>query len=163
LSGMFILLAICLVAHSCGFLISSTRGGGSALANSSAAIWALTRSGRAHEVRSFCERLHAPSQIASYVIKSDTAQAQGGFQFASRLGNDHDWLGAIEHSSGPGCVLATQSNVDASGEVPLGVFGRINARRGSGRRRLPAGSLRRTRRDEELSSRFLSSVARSPE
>jgi hypothetical protein len=59
------------------------------------------------------------------VIKSDTAQAQGGFQFASRLGNDHDWLGAIEHSSGPGCVLATQSNVDASGEVPLGVFGRI--------------------------------------
>src|SRR5580692_4542946 len=42
---------------------------------------------RAHEVRSFCERLHAPSQIASYVIKSDTAKAQGGFQFASRLGD----------------------------------------------------------------------------
>src|SRR5580704_1483800 len=27
---------------------------------------------QAHEARSFCERLHAPSQIASYVIKSDT-------------------------------------------------------------------------------------------
>src|SRR5258708_34938842 len=40
---------------------------------------------RPYQVRSFCEGLHTPSQIASYVIKSDTAQAQGGFQFASIL------------------------------------------------------------------------------
>jgi hypothetical protein len=37
-----------------------------------------------------CERLHAPSQIASQVIESDTAQARGGLEFAPRLGNDHN-------------------------------------------------------------------------
>ena len=59
------------------------------------------------------------------MIETDAAQAQGGFLFASRLGNNHDGLGAVEDRARPGGVLAAESDIDAAGEVTLGVLGGI--------------------------------------
>ena len=121
---MFTLPSMCLVAHSRGFLISSTSGG-SAPANSSATIGALTRSvGHTRSGRSG-KRFHASLQVAFDVIETDAAQAQGGFLLASGLGDDHDGLGAVEHRARPGGVLAAESDVDAAGEVTLGVLGGV--------------------------------------
>ncbi len=64
-------------------------------------------------------------QVALDVIEADAAQAQGGFLLASRLGNDHDGLGAVEHGAGPSGVLAAEPDVDAAGQVTLGVLGGI--------------------------------------
>ena len=59
------------------------------------------------------------------MIEADAAQAQRGFLFASGLGDDHDGLGAVEHGARPGGVLAAESDIDAAGQVALGVFGGI--------------------------------------
>src|SRR6266568_4772247 len=53
------------------------------------------------------------------------AHSQGGFMFASGLGDDHDGLGAIEYCTGPSGVLPAQSDIDAAGQVALGVLGGI--------------------------------------
>ncbi len=59
------------------------------------------------------------------MIETDTAQAQGGFLLASGLGDDHDGLGAVEHRTRPGGVLPAQSDIDAAGEVALGILGGV--------------------------------------
>ena len=75
-----------------------------------------------HEIRPFGQGLHASAQMTFYVIEADAAEAQDGFFFAAGFGDDDDWLGAVEDCSGPGCVLATEADVDAAGEVSLGIF-----------------------------------------
>src|SRR2546425_3332320 len=64
-------------------------------------------------------------QVSFDVIETDMAQSQGGFMFASGLGDDHDGLGAIEYCTGPSGVLPAQSDIDAAGQVALGVLGGI--------------------------------------
>ena len=121
---MFTLPAICSVAHSRGFLISSKqrRIRARQLFRHHRGADAL---GAPHQVRSGGERFHAPLQIAFDVIETDTAQPQGGFLLASGLSDDHDGLGAIEHRASPGGVLPAESDVDAAGEVTLGILGGV--------------------------------------
>ena len=56
------------------------------------------------------------------MVEADSPEAQGGLLFASRLGDDDDGLFGIEDCAGPGGVLSAQPDVDAAGEVTLGVF-----------------------------------------
>ena len=59
------------------------------------------------------------------MIETDAAQAHGGFLLAPGLGDDHDGLCAIEHRARPRGVLAAQPDVDATGDVILGILGGI--------------------------------------
>jgi hypothetical protein len=51
--------------------------------------------GRPHQVRSAGERFHASLQVSFDVSETDTAQAQGGFLLAARLGDDHNGPGTV--------------------------------------------------------------------
>ena len=59
------------------------------------------------------------------MIESNAPQAQCSLLFAAGLGDDHDWLGAVQHGSGPGGILASQADVDAAREMSFGVFGGV--------------------------------------
>src|ERR1700686_4907244 len=56
------------------------------------------------------------------MIETDTAQAQGGFLLAARRGDDHNGLGTVEYGPRPGRVLSPEPNVNAPGQVPVGVL-----------------------------------------
>ena len=51
------------------------------------------------------------------MVEADAAETNGGFVFASGVGDDDDRMDAIENGSGPGGVLAAEADVDAAGEV----------------------------------------------
>ena len=53
------------------------------------------------------------------------AQPQCRFLLASRLSDNHDGPGAVKHHARPSGVLAAKSDIDAAGDVTLGILGRI--------------------------------------
>ena len=59
------------------------------------------------------------------MIETDTAQAKRCLLFAAGFGHNDDGLGAVEHGACPSGVLTAETNIDAAGQVALGVFGGV--------------------------------------
>src|SRR4029077_5477434 len=59
------------------------------------------------------------------VIEADASQPDGGFRFASGVGNNYDRILAMQNRAGPSGVLTAQADVDAARKMRGGKFLRI--------------------------------------
>src|SRR6185437_5553123 len=53
-------------------------------------------------------------QVSNNMIEADSPEASCRFIFAAGIGDDYDWMIAVQHRAGPGCELAAESDIDAS-------------------------------------------------
>src|SRR5262245_38914453 len=72
---------------------------------------------RRRQVRPPCETAQAVFQKAGNVIEPDAAEARRRLMLAARIGDDDDRIVVVENRAGPGRILATQADVDASGKM----------------------------------------------
>ena len=59
------------------------------------------------------------------MIEAYATETQGSLLLSTGLRDNHNGLGAIEDGAGPGGILATETDVDATREMALRVFGGI--------------------------------------
>lgn len=78
--------------------------------------------GEGDEIGTCFEGLQAVLQEAGHMIKTDAAEAYGGFIFAAGVGDDDDGMSAIDDGAGPGGVLAIKADVDAASEMSSAKF-----------------------------------------
>src|SRR5262245_1037497 len=64
-------------------------------------------------------------EIARDVVEADSAKANGRLLLATRIRDDDDRTRVVQQRASPGCILTTETDIEAAGEVHRRKLGRL--------------------------------------